>query len=175
MLTWQFFVHFKGVHIPRSPFHIISKLKSVIVYYYMSIHGKNWNRKITARLISKNKVRVVLTCCRVHHVHVWWMISGIYYHVLSYITIMGCEHWANCNSPPPLGRFLSCISGCCILSCIMDYYVLLLWGVGPTLWALSKLQQSPSSGSLLPSLVTINEDGRQLSAYFRRIHLDSIR
>ena len=33
----------------------------------MSIHGKNWNRKITARLISKNKVRVVLTCCRVHH------------------------------------------------------------------------------------------------------------
>ena len=33
----------------------------------MSIHAKNWNRKITARLISKNKVRVVLTCCRVHH------------------------------------------------------------------------------------------------------------
>ena len=33
----------------------------------MSIRGKNWNRQIIARLISKNKVRVVLTCYRVHH------------------------------------------------------------------------------------------------------------
>ena len=70
VLNRQFFVHFKGVHIPRSPFHIISKLKSVIIYQQMSIHGKNWNRQITARLISKNKVRVVLTCYRVHHVYI---------------------------------------------------------------------------------------------------------
>ena len=33
----------------------------------MSIHGKNWNRKKTARLISKNKVRVVLASYRGRH------------------------------------------------------------------------------------------------------------
>ena len=44
----------------------------------MSIHGKNWNRKKTARLISKNKVRVVLASYRGRHDRVVKMDAALF-------------------------------------------------------------------------------------------------